>query len=72
MKWKIKENKEHESGDRRNVTKFAWLPVKAKIKNDWGTYRVWLEFYTEVQEYMYFPDNWSSDKDRWVPIENWV
>ena len=76
MKWEIKEKIIPEVGDRRVVRKFAWLPVIAINTCDEKLYRIWLQSYDQIQQYVWnYKYNAFSDSDvkwyRWVKIDNW-
>ena len=56
MRWKIDTSVPME-GERRQITKFAWLPTRVRLdglRNPNGSmkeYTIWLERYTQVQRY---------------------
>ena len=57
--------KKPEMGETRTIKKFAWFP---KII---GKYKIWLEYYTEHQEFKHgrtsnFSDNYG---DYWHPVD---
>ena len=47
MKWKS-----HQLGDRRRISRFAWLPVTViDPRTDKDEYTVWLESYDSIEMY---------------------
>ena len=56
MRWRIDTSVPME-GERRQITKFAWLPTRVRLgglKRLYGVkedYTIWLERYTQVQRY---------------------
>ena len=76
MKWFIS-TKEPKVGDTRSVRKFAFLPTRLQVRGCTSDVMVWLECYTEEQEYRaapwyarLYPDNtpplWMC---RWAAVE---
>jgi hypothetical protein len=64
MRWKVRENKVPELGDRRTRLKFAW--GRYRIKNHY----IWLENFWVTEEYqrVTFTDTYGPIH-RWVPVE---
>ena len=52
MKWKS-----HQLGDRRRISRFAWLPVTViDPRTHKDEYTVWLEFYDSIEMYAQYYD----------------
>lgn len=73
MRWLTNKNPEiGDVGQRRSVTKFAWLPVIARrYKSDEKQYKVWLEFYDQFQIVGVEVDDVKHVlRPTWKPIDN--
>ena len=76
MKWIYNEKKEPQINDVRYVMKFAWFPVICSSYSQPQKYRVWLQYYKQLQKYVevveYLPEFGELPESRWVGIENYI
>ena len=76
MRWRINTEIPRE-GQRRAITKFAWLPTKVKLdglRNPDGSmkeYRIWLERYSQVQKYVSTKQKIGSTYG-WIDKEKYI
>lgn len=65
MKWKATPKKPFIIGDRKEVIKFAWVPVR--ISNMW----IWMEKYICIYEYKQkFNITGSLSEKKWIRVFN--
>lgn len=67
MNFKIKQKQKPKIGDKRQVTKFAWMPTKVADLAGENKYWVWLENYLAEQWFQGSYDGISG-----VDVEGWL